>query len=89
LIAQRTCLLFQEQEVIYNLLLALQIEMLAALKDGTIARDAYHHALKYVREKKPELEKNFVKNIGFGVSNRWFYVARLCLILSTDGSRIP
>jgi nucleosome binding factor SPN SPT16 subunit len=37
------------------------------MKDGSTARDAYQHALSVVRDKKPELEKNFVKNIGFGV----------------------
>lgn len=37
------------------------------LQDGVTARDVYQHAISYIREKKPELEKNFVKNIGFGV----------------------
>jgi Nucleosome binding factor SPN, SPT16 subunit len=38
------------------------------MKDGASAREVYHHALSYVKEKKPELEKHFVKNVGFGVS---------------------
>ena len=37
------------------------------MKDGAVARDVYQHALSYVKEKKPELEKNFLKNIGHGV----------------------
>ena len=37
------------------------------MNDGVTARDAYQHALSIVRDKKPELEKHFVKNIGFGV----------------------
>ena len=61
-------LLFQEQEAIYSLLVSLQSEMLSRLKDGVIAKDMYQHALAYVRERKPELEARFAKNIGHGVS---------------------
>jgi nucleosome binding factor SPN SPT16 subunit len=57
----------QEQEAVYNLLLTLQSELLTIMKDGSTARDAYQHALSVVRDKKPDLEKHFVKNIGFGV----------------------
>jgi nucleosome binding factor SPN SPT16 subunit len=38
------------------------------MKDGAVARDLYQHALSYVKKHKPDLEKNFVKNIGFGVT---------------------
>ena len=58
---------FQEQEVIYGLLFNLQTELMQKLQDGVVARDVYHHAISYIREKKPELEKNFVKSVGFGV----------------------
>ncbi|KAF8919602.1 FACT complex subunit SPT16 [Mucidula mucida] len=54
------------QEEQYNLLLALQVEMVSFIKDGVIARDVHQHALSYIAEKKPELEKHFVKNCGFG-----------------------
>ena len=57
----------QEQEAVYNLLLTLQSELIDFMNDGVTARDAYQHALSIVRDKKPELEKHFVKNIGFGV----------------------
>jgi nucleosome binding factor SPN SPT16 subunit len=60
--------LIQEQEAIYHLLLELQTELLDKLQDGVTARDVYQHAISYIREKKPDLEKNFVKNVGFGVS---------------------
>lgn len=60
--------LFQEQEAIYQLLLELQTELLDKLQDGVAARDVYQHAISRIKEKKPELEKNFVKNVGFGVS---------------------
>ncbi|KAF7796890.1 hypothetical protein EIP86_008075 [Pleurotus ostreatoroseus] len=57
----------KEQESIYSLLTNLQAELLTIMKDGAVARDVYQHALSYVKEKKPELEKNFVKNIGHGM----------------------
>jgi nucleosome binding factor SPN SPT16 subunit len=38
------------------------------MKDGVSAREVYLEALAYVKEKNPEIEKNFVKNIGFGVN---------------------
>ena len=58
---------FQEQEAIYGLLFNLQTELMQKLQDGVVARDVYHHAISYIREKKPELEKNFVRSVGFGV----------------------
>jgi nucleosome binding factor SPN SPT16 subunit len=39
------------------------------MKDGVTARDVYQHAISFVKEKKPELEKHFVKNVGHGVRN--------------------
>lgn len=42
------------------------------LQDGVVIRDVYQQAISYIRENKPELEKNFVKNIGFGVRT-WLY----------------
>ena len=63
-----TSSLHQEQESVYNLLLNLQAEIMQRMKDGFVARDLYQHALAYVKKHKPDLEKHFVKNIGFGVS---------------------
>ena len=57
----------QEQEAIYNLLLTLQAELLSRMKEGAVSRDIYSYASTYVKEKMPELEKHFVKNVGFGV----------------------
>ncbi|KAJ8589733.1 FACT complex subunit SPT16 [Rhizopogon salebrosus TDB-379] len=56
----------KEQEAIYNLLLSMQSEMLKEIKDGVTAREVYQRALDIVKKEKPELEKNFVKNVGFG-----------------------
>lgn len=58
----------QEQEAIYLLLVSLQTEILTQLKGGAMAKEVYHHALSYVKQRKPELEKHFVKNVGHGVS---------------------
>ena len=58
----------QEQEAIYDLLTSLQAELLSFIKDGVTGRDVYQHALTFVKDKKPELEKHFVKNVGHGVS---------------------
>ncbi|KDQ60609.1 hypothetical protein JAAARDRAFT_31568 [Jaapia argillacea MUCL 33604] len=57
----------REQESVYNFLLLLQSELLAQMKDGVTARDVYQHAASFVKEKKPELERHFVKNVGFGM----------------------
>ncbi|KAJ7672803.1 FACT complex subunit-domain-containing protein [Mycena olivaceomarginata] len=56
----------KEQEAQYDFLLKLQQEMLTKIKPKISTRDFYHAALAFVKEKKPELEKNFMKNIGFG-----------------------
>ncbi|KAF9052732.1 FACT complex subunit SPT16 [Panaeolus papilionaceus] len=54
-----------EQEAQYGLLLSLQMELLSKIKDGALASDVYQFAVEYIRSKKPDLEKSFVKNIGF------------------------
>ncbi|ESK83469.1 fact complex subunit spt16 [Moniliophthora roreri MCA 2997] len=74
-----------DQETQYNLLLALQSELLSYIKDGVTAKDVYQHALSYVKEKKPELEKNFVKSLGFGTGVEFRDSAYL---LSAKNSRV-
>lgn len=37
------------------------------MADNVPAKEVYTHALSFIREKNPDLEKHFVKNIGFGV----------------------
>ena len=55
--------------LVSRFLLDLQAELLLKLKDGAVARDVYNHAVAYIKERKPELESHFVKNIGFAVSH--------------------
>ena len=47
------------------------MELMQKLQDGVVACDVYQHAISYIREKRPELEKNFVKSVGFGVRVEW------------------
>ncbi|KAG5457858.1 MAG: FACT complex subunit-domain-containing protein, partial [Olpidium bornovanus] len=60
-----------EQVKNYEFLLELQGRVLDAMKDGVQARDVYNKALAYVRNKRPDLEPRFPKNIGFGVRPRF------------------
>jgi len=78
----------QEQESIYNLLLTLQAELLTKMKDGAFARDIYQHAASFIKKQKPELEKNFVKNIGFGVSDM-LSIVLYRLTGGVDGAGVP
>ncbi|KAG8690718.1 FACT complex subunit spt16 [Ceratobasidium sp. 423] len=57
----------KEQEGIYSFVLSLQSELLSKLRDGTPAKDVYAHAISHIKQKKPELEKHFTKNVGFGM----------------------
>jgi nucleosome binding factor SPN SPT16 subunit len=67
---------FQEQEAIYHLLLNLQTDLLSKMKDGVVIREVYQHAISFIKKQKPELEKHFVKNIGFGVRFPHIFVQR-------------
>jgi nucleosome binding factor SPN SPT16 subunit len=79
---QSLTLIFQTQEAIYDLLTSLQTEILSFMKDGLTGRDVYQHALNFVKEKKPELEKNFVKNIGHGVSPAYHLFTYITYLLA-------
>ncbi|KAG6854966.1 hypothetical protein C0991_009789 [Blastosporella zonata] len=57
----------QDQEKQYGILLALQTELLSFIKHDVPARDVYQHALSFVKGKDPDLERHFVKNVGFGM----------------------
>ncbi|KAK7744511.1 FACT complex subunit spt16 [Cytospora paraplurivora] len=55
------------QESNYRFLLAVHNLILKEIRDGAMAKDIYNKALSYIRSKKPELEKHFLKNIGYGI----------------------
>jgi nucleosome binding factor SPN SPT16 subunit len=57
----------KQQEANYTLLLGIQQRALEAIKDGAVCKDVYNAAIEYIREKSPEMEKYFVKNVGWGI----------------------
>ncbi|KAF8526838.1 FACT complex subunit SPT16 [Hysterangium stoloniferum] len=75
----------KEQETNYDVLLALQAELLTVMRDGTPTRDVYAHALNFIKNKKPELERYFLKSIGFGMGMEFRDAAYL---LSPKNNRI-
>ncbi|KAF9916544.1 FACT complex subunit spt16, partial [Lobosporangium transversale] len=54
------------QEKNYNFLLDVQRKVLDAMKEGVLIKDVYNRAIDFIRNRRPDLEKKFVKNLGFG-----------------------
>lgn len=57
----------KSQENNYKLLHQVHNLILKEAKDGAIAKDVYNKALSYIKSKRPEMEKHFVKNVGSGI----------------------
>jgi nucleosome binding factor SPN SPT16 subunit len=58
----------KEQENNYKLLVSVHEVVLKAIRDGIQARDVYNKAIGLVKNsKKPELEKGFLKSVGYGI----------------------
>jgi nucleosome binding factor SPN SPT16 subunit len=57
----------KEQESAYKLLLAIHDLVIKSIKDGVVAKDVYNKALAHLKSKKPEWEKHFPKNVGYGI----------------------
>ncbi|KAB8356399.1 hypothetical protein FH972_023982 [Carpinus fangiana] len=57
----------KSQESSYKALVAAHDVAIAAVKEGTTAKAVYEKALAALKAKKPELEKHFTKNIGWGI----------------------
>ncbi|KAE8835201.1 hypothetical protein HRS9122_07471 [Pyrenophora teres f. teres] len=57
----------KEQETTYKLLLAIHDLVIKTIKDDVVAKDVYGKALALLKSKKPELEKHFPKNVGYGI----------------------
>ncbi|KAK0616070.1 FACT complex subunit-domain-containing protein [Bombardia bombarda] len=55
------------QENNYKFLLAVQNLITKEIRDGVVIKDLYNKAYNFVKSKKPELEKHFLKNIGYGI----------------------
>ncbi|KAF2264458.1 SPT16-domain-containing protein [Lojkania enalia] len=57
----------KSQESNYKLLLSIHDLIIKSMKDGVVAKDVYNKALNLLKSKKPELEKHFPKNVGYGI----------------------
>ncbi|KAF2743631.1 SPT16-domain-containing protein [Sporormia fimetaria CBS 119925] len=57
----------KEHEANYKFLASVHELVIKSIKDGVVARDVYNKALSFVKSKKPELEKHFPKNVGYGI----------------------
>lgn len=57
----------KEQEANYKLLVQIHDSILASIKDGITAKEVYAKAYQQVKQKKPDLEKHFAKNVGHGI----------------------
>ncbi|RYP64538.1 hypothetical protein DL771_008727 [Monosporascus sp. 5C6A] len=55
------------QESNYKLLHQVHNLVLREIKDGATVKDVYHKAVSYIKAKKPDLEKHFLKNVGYGI----------------------
>ncbi|GAA5811471.1 hypothetical protein MFLAVUS_004908 [Mucor flavus] len=51
----------------YEFLLEVQNRVLDSIRDGVKIRDVYTKAIALIKAKRPDLEKNFTKNVGFGM----------------------
>ncbi|KAF9581674.1 FACT complex subunit spt16 [Lunasporangiospora selenospora] len=49
----------------YNFLLDVQRKVFDSMREGVIIKDVYSKAIEFIRNKRPDLEKKFVKSIGF------------------------
>lgn len=57
----------KSQESNYKFLLSVHNLVLKEIRDGVAVKDVYNKALGLVKSKKPELEKSFLKSVGFGI----------------------
>ncbi|KFA67899.1 hypothetical protein S40285_04075 [Stachybotrys chlorohalonatus IBT 40285] len=57
----------KSQESNYKLLCLIHNTIIKEIRDGMAAKDVYNKALGIVKSKKPELEKHFLKNVGWGI----------------------
>ncbi|KAI9836234.1 MAG: FACT complex subunit spt16 [Sarea resinae] len=57
----------KSQESNYKLLASIHDTVLREIREGAVAKDIYNKALSFLRSKKPDLEKHFLKNVGAGL----------------------
>ncbi len=74
----------KSQESNYRLLVSVHSLVMKEIRGGVVAKDVYNKALSYIRSKKPDLEKHFLKSIGCGVG---LEKKDMSLTLSAKGTR--
>ncbi|KAK4113921.1 SPT16-domain-containing protein [Canariomyces notabilis] len=57
----------KSQESNYKFLLAVHNLILKEIRDGVVVKDVYNKAYSLIKSKKPELEKHFLKSVGYGI----------------------
>lgn len=57
----------KSQESNYKLLCMIHNTIIKEIRDGMTAKDVYAKATSILKAKKPEMEKHFLKNVGWGV----------------------
>ncbi|KOS21394.1 FACT complex subunit SPT16 [Escovopsis weberi] len=57
----------KSQESNYKLLCMIHNTIIKEIKDGMAAKDVYAKALGIIKSKKPDMEKHFLKNVGWGI----------------------
>ncbi|PNS19613.1 FACT complex subunit spt16 [Sphaceloma murrayae] len=57
----------KSQENTYKLLLGVHDVVIKNARDGITAKELYKKAIDHIKSKKPDLEKNFVKSVGYGI----------------------
>jgi nucleosome binding factor SPN SPT16 subunit len=55
------------QERNYEFLMEVQERVFNSIRDGVKIRDVYQKAIALIKSKRPDLEKNFIKTVGFGM----------------------
>lgn len=55
------------QEGNYKLLCNVHSTVLKEIRDGVTAKEVYAKAISTIRAKKPEMEKHFLRNVGWGI----------------------
>ncbi|CAO3623830.1 unnamed protein product [Mucor fragilis] len=55
------------QEKNYEFLMEVQDRVLNSIREGVKIKDVYQKAVALIKQKRPDLEKNFTKNVGFGM----------------------
>ena len=57
----------KSQENNYKLLLSIHEAVIKEAQDGVAAKDLYNKAIGIIKIKKPDMEKHFLKNVGWGI----------------------